>query len=266
MNSTKTAVVTGAAGAIGRAICERLGARGFHVIAVDRDLDGLKSLPDSVAPLKIDLTDDGFQDVVAETVAQRGAGVDLLVHNAGIVVTGPIEDRSPSASTREQLINLQAPILLTERLFTDLRLVGGKVVGVGSGGALFPLAASPGYSASKAGLRAYLIALNGGRAATGVRAAVVHPTAVDTPMLRREAEEGGSLANFISAPISADVVAGAVVSTLDHNRVEMFLPRSSYLQLKLLNAFPGIAPWIDPMLNRLGRRGLSRYLKRVADE
>jgi short-subunit dehydrogenase len=256
---TRTAVVTGAAGAIGTILCERLLDRGFHVIAVDRDAAGLAALPDPTARLQVDLGDDGFPDLVAEAVARRGNGLDMLVHNAGVVATGAVQDRQPAMSRLEQIINLQAPILLTERLFRELQSAGGVVVGVGSGGALFPMAASPGYSASKAGLRAYLLALNGSRKHTGVRTALVHPTAVDTPMLRLEAEQGGSLANFTSAPMSPEAVADAVVSVLDRHRLEIFLPWSSEFQLKLLNAFPQLLRLVDPVLDHLGARGLARY-------
>lgn len=258
---SKTAVVTGAAGAIGHAVCKRLATRGFHVIAVDRDVDGLATLYEPVTRLNADLTDDGFPDVVAHAVAQRGAGLDLLVHNAGIVSPGAVEGRSPTVSRRELQVNLQAPILLTERLFRDLRSRRGLIVGVGSAGALYPLPESPGYSATKAGLRAYLLALGGSQDTTGVRVALVHPSAVDTRMLRKEAEEGGSVTNFVSAPISPEVVADAIVGTLDHSRLETFVPRSSSFQLRLFNVFPRLVRLVEPIVDRLGRRGLERYLK-----
>lgn len=263
---SKTAVVTGAAGAIGRAVCNRLAARGFHVIAVDRDADGLASLDDPVIRLNVDLTDDHFANAVADEVTRRGGGLDVLVHNAGIVSPGDVDGRSPAVSRRELQINLQAPILLTERLFGDLRTRRGRIIGVGSAGALYPLAASPGYSATKAGLRAYLLALSGSQQQTGIRVAVVHPSAVDTPMLRKEADEGGSLANFVSTPVAPEVVADAVVGALDNSRLEIFVPRSSEVQLKLLNTFPRMIRVIGPILDRLGRRGLQRYRVQRADD
>lgn len=258
LDGTRTAVVTGAAGAIGIAIAARLAARGFHVIAVDRDADGLAALPASVAALELDLTDPGFQDAVRSAVERRGGLLDLLVHNAGIVVTGSIEDRTPEASRREQVINLQAPILLTEALYPALRRSGGLVVGVGSAGAVYPMAESPGYSASKAGLRSYLLALAVTARRTGVRVAMVHPGSVDTPMLRREAADGGSLLNFLSKPLTPDFVAQVVEANVDRVRLETFLPRSDRF-LTLLAAVPQIIAPLQPFLERLGRRGLQRF-------
>lgn len=258
LDGTRTAVVTGAAGAIGIAIAARLAARGFHVIAVDRDADGLAALPASVAALELDLTDPGFQDAVRSAVERRGGSLDLLVHNAGIVVTGAIEDRTPEASRREQMINLQAPILLTEALYPALRRSGGLVVGVGSAGAVYPMAESPGYSASKAGLRSYLLALAVTARHTGVRVAMVHPGSVDTPMLRREAADGGSLLNFLSEPLTPDFVAQVVEANVDRVRLETFLPRSDRF-LTLLAAVPQIIAPLQPFLERLGRRGLQRF-------
>ena len=57
--------------------------------------------------------------------------------------------------------------------------------------------------------------------------ALVHPTALDTPILRKEAEVGGSLASFVSAPMPPEVVADAIVGALDHDRLETCVPRSS---------------------------------------
>jgi short-subunit dehydrogenase len=235
--------------------------RGFHVIAVDRDVEGLSAVAEPATRLGLDLTDPDFHEAVAAAVDERGGRLDLLVHNAGVIVAGSVGERAPEASRREQMINLQAPILLTEALHPALRRAGGLVVGVGSAGAVFPMAESPGYSASKAGLRSYLLALAVGARRSGVRIALVHPGSVDTPMLRREAEEGGSVLNFLSEPLSPGRVADAVVANLDRVRLETFLPRSDRL-LTLWGVVPSLIPRFQPLLERFGRRGLERFRRR----
>ncbi|WP_229796247.1 SDR family NAD(P)-dependent oxidoreductase, partial [Saccharothrix coeruleofusca] len=218
----RTAVVTGAAGAIGAAVCARLDARGFHVVAVDLDPVGLDRLPAPVTRLPVDLTTPDFHEPIAAAVGER---CDLLVNNAGVVVTRPFEEVTAEQSRREQLVNLQAPMQLSRALYPALRAARGRIVSVGSLGALMPLAESAGYSASKAGLRTFMFAMAMLERETGVGVSMVHPAAVDTPMLRREMAGGGSAINLLGDPLSPEAVADAVVAHLDRPRLETFLPR-----------------------------------------
>lgn len=255
----KTAVVTGAAGAIGTAISTRLHARGHHVVAVDVDAAGLARLPDPATRLRLDLTAPDFHEEVVAAVDALGGRCDLLVNNAGIVVTRPFEEVAPEESRREQLVNLQAPMQLTRALYPALRRTSGQVISVVSLGAMMPLAESPGYSASKAGLRAFMLSLAMLERETGVRISMVHPGAVDTPMLRHEAAHGGSALNFLSEPLTPDTVARAVLAHLDRPRLETSLPRYDGWLLKAAGLAPGLLPRLRPLLERLARPGLRRY-------
>ena len=137
--TVRTAVVTGAAGAIGSAVVARLLAAGHHVVAVD--VTGLDRLPDAVTRVQVDLTDPTAPDVVLAAVDGR---CDVLVNNAGVVVTTPFERASRAEVLREQQVNLQAPLLLTHALYPLLQACGGHVVSVVSLGSMLPLAQSPG--------------------------------------------------------------------------------------------------------------------------
>lgn len=256
------AVVTGAAGAIGAAICLRLQRRGFHVIAVDIDAERLGRLPGPVTAVAADLTDPGATDAVLAAVAEVGGRCNVLVNNAGIVLTRPFEQLDAQDIRREQAINLTAPMLLTRALFPALSRSRGQVLSVVSLASLLPLAQSPGYCASKAGLRAFLHSLALEEARTGVRIAMVHPGAVDTPMLVEEARGGGSPLNFLSTPMHPDVVADAVLANLDRPRLEVAVPRSDGWLIRMATLAPGVLRRIRPQLERFGRRGMQAYLHR----
>ena len=91
----RTALVTGAAGGIGRACALRLAAAGARVTALDRDAEGLEALapaaeglPGAVQPKLLDLTD-------LDAAERAAAGADILVNNAGIQLVRPIEEYPP---------------------------------------------------------------------------------------------------------------------------------------------------------------------------
>jgi len=91
----RTALVTGAAGGIGRACALRLAAAGAKVRAVDRDAEGLDTLAEqagglagTVEPKVLDLTDLDAAELAA-------AGTDVLVNNAGLQLVRPIEEFPP---------------------------------------------------------------------------------------------------------------------------------------------------------------------------
>ena len=175
------------------------------------------------------------------------------------MLAGPIERADPDLLRREQLINLQAPILLTRALFGLLQQNRGQIVSVGSLASMLPLAESPGYCASKAGLRAFMLALSLREKETGVHIGLVHPGAVDTPMLRHEAANGGSALNFLGTPLSADSVAAAVVANLDRPRLETTLPRRDSWFAKLVGLVPGVLQRIRPLLDWAARSNLKTY-------
>jgi short-subunit dehydrogenase len=255
----KTAVVTGAAGAIGSAICDRLHTRGYRVLAIDIDTEGLRQLPASTILVRADLTEPGSYGEVLAAVSAAGGHCDLLVNNAGTVSAGPIEGIDPHKIHREQLINLHAPMLLTRALLPALRCRRGHVISVVSLAAMMPLPESLGYSASKAGLRAFMLGLSLRQRETGVKVSMVHPGAVDTPMLRYEAANGGSALNFLTTPLSPDTVADAVVANLDRPRLERFLPRHEGWMIKLLGLNPAVVQQFGPLLERVAKPGLDKY-------
>lgn len=95
----RTALVTGAAGGIGRACALRLAAAGAKVRAVDRDAAGLEALaesaaglPGSVEPHTLDLTDLDAAELAA-------AGTDVLVNNAGLQRVSPWRSSRRTSST-----------------------------------------------------------------------------------------------------------------------------------------------------------------------
>ncbi|MGW0044726.1 SDR family NAD(P)-dependent oxidoreductase [Rhodococcus sp. NPDC003348] len=258
----KRALVTGAAGAIGSAICRGLAARDFDVTAVDVDAARANALADSapgrIRPHPCDLADPAQLEALTVSIDT----CDLLVHVAGIVVTTPFERVTAAEVDRELGVNLLAPIQLTRALYPRLQDRGGHVIAVASIGGMLPLAESPGYSASKFGLRGFLLSLAARHPETGVRVSIVNPGSVDTPMLRHEAATGGSPLNFLGAPLAPQAVADRVLALVARPRVEVNLPRSDGWMVKAGMLIPGATLRALPWIGRLAGRNLDRYRTR----
>ncbi|WP_348674823.1 SDR family oxidoreductase [uncultured Abyssibacter sp.] len=261
----KIAVVTGAAGGIGVDICTRLSALGARLVLVDRREDALNTalaaLPENSVGIAQDLTEPDAGTHIVKTVRERCGRCDLLVNNAGMVVTEAFEQAPLAPFEQEVTLNLLAPMRLIHALFPLLQESGGQVISVVSLGGQLPLKECPGYSASKFGLRGLMLALALREPLTGVRFSVINPAAVDTPMLRHEALNGGSALNFLDPPHPPSLIGQAVVDRALNPRVESDVPRGDGWLIRLVMAVPGLFTRVLPRLESRGEKGRQRYLR-----
>lgn len=185
----RTALVTGAAGGIGRACALRLAAAGAKVRAVDRDAAGLDALvgrsqglglPGAVEPLVLDLTD-------LDAAEQAAAGADVLVNNAGLQLVRPIEEFPPDVFHTVLTVMLEAPFRLIRGALPQMYAQGwGRVVNLSSVHGLRASAYKSAYVAAKHGLEGLskTAALEG--AAHGVTSNCVNPGYVRTPLVEKQ--------------------------------------------------------------------------------
>jgi short-subunit dehydrogenase involved in D-alanine esterification of teichoic acids len=128
-------------------------------------------------------------DVLAlvDAIGSSYGRLDVLINNAGIMEQVNFLDETVSDDriAHEIGVNLTGTILLTRRLLPLLQ-AGRKpmIVMISSGYALIPATRAPTYSASKAGLHSFTMALRRQLASTGIRVVEVMPPLVDTPATR----------------------------------------------------------------------------------
>lgn len=185
----RTALVTGAAGGIGRACALRLAAAGAKVRAVDRDGEGLdalaahsagQGLAGAVEPEVLDLTDLDAAEAVA-------AGADILVNNAGLQLVRPIEEFPPDVFHTVLTVMLEAPFRLIRGALPHMYAQGwGRIVNISSVHGLRASAFKSAYVSAKHGLEGLskTAALEG--APHGVTSVCVNPGYVRTPLVERQ--------------------------------------------------------------------------------
>ena len=185
----RVAVVTGAAGGLGRSIAGEFIEAGANVVLVDLEADRLREVSqqlghtDRVMVHAADLTDEDAVIALAEATAGRFGTCDVLVNNAGILgAPGPLASLSTAAWNKTIAVNLTAAMLCTRELGRLMIDNGrGAVVNIASVGAHSPNTSAT-YGVSKAGL----IALTRHTAVEwgplGVRANAVSPGFVRTEM------------------------------------------------------------------------------------
>ena len=177
----RTALVTGAANGIGRAIAERLAAEGARVVAVDRE-EG-PDLGGSVLPLRWDLSDTStLGDLVAEAEALAGP-LDVLVNNAGVFEPALAVDLTLESYRRVLAVNLHAPVFLASRAARGMTQRGyGRIVNITSVHGRFGEETALSYDVAKGGLEQATRTLAVELSRLGVLVNAVAPGFVSTRM------------------------------------------------------------------------------------
>lgn len=184
------ALVTGANGGIGRALCQAMKAANAVVVATDIGAEAGEGLACD-AYLQHDVTsEDDWRRIAAHLTATYGR-LDALVNNAGISIVGRIEDTPLAEWHRVYAVNVDSAIIGTQVLLPLLQ-AGGKarpggasIVNFSSVGGLRGAAFNAAYCTSKAAIKMLSKCMGAEFAALGynIRVNSVHPGGIDTGML-----------------------------------------------------------------------------------
>ncbi len=198
MEDKKIAIVTGASGGIGRAICAELARSGCHVMinfrknrkGADETLARVVATGGSGEIRQFDVCDrEKTQDIVQE-VYERLGSIDILVNNAGTIADGLFMMMSPDNwhkvidTSLHGFYNMTRPVI--EYMVKKRR---GAVVSISSAASLMPNRGQANYAAAKAGLNAASRALAAEVARLGIRVNVVAPGLIETEMIKDAPKE-----------------------------------------------------------------------------
>jgi 3-oxoacyl-[acyl-carrier protein] reductase len=232
----KLALVSGAAGVLGRATAHALAAEGYRVVLVDLDQDALdavgQEIDDGAIPFSLDISQ---AELVIEAVARirRNHGpVSVLVNNAGLLSNSKLCETTDDEWHRLLSVNLDGAFYLARAVLPDMKKRGwGRIVNISSlamktGG----LTAGTSYTASKGGLTALTLSIAREAAPFGVTANGVAPAYIKTPMITDfldqaqqarlleqipvgrfcEAEEVAHVVRFLVSPLSG-FITGEII-------------------------------------------------------
>ncbi|HWM10049.1 MAG TPA: SDR family NAD(P)-dependent oxidoreductase [Solirubrobacteraceae bacterium] len=239
----RTALVTGASGGLGQAIARALARRGASVVLTARRAEVLEPLAAETGgrALTCDLSD---RASVERLVSDAGP-VDVLVANAAIPGSGPIDSFTVEEIDRAIEVNLRAPMVLARLMCEGMaERGGGQIVFVSSLSGKAGTAGSSVYAATKFGLRGFAQGLREDLRPRGVGVSTVFPSFIrDAGMFH---ESGGKLPGYIGTKTPEDV-AGAVIAAIERDRSEIDV---APLALRLGTAFAGLAPEVAAIVQR----------------
>ncbi len=191
-------VVTGASSGIGRATALALAHRGMVLGLVGRDSKRLadvaaaaRSSSPRVEAYQGDLRLDEDLHRVAMNMQKDFAGVDVLVHSAGLFHMGAVSESPVEELDELYRVNVRAPYALSQALLPLLRARSGQIVFVNSSLGLNSRAGVAGYAATKHALKAIADALRAEVNPDGVRVISIYPGRTATPQQRIIHEKEG---------------------------------------------------------------------------
>ena len=207
----KVALVTGAARGIGFAIAETFTREGAHVVSADLD-----DTPTPFAmPLRMDVTSEtDVQSGVAKIIDRFGR-IDVLISNAGIQIISPVHELAFADWRRLLAVHLDGAFLTTKACLPHMYARGeGAIVYVGSVHSKVASKLKAPYVTAKHGLLGLCRTVAREGAEHGVRANLVCPGFVRTPLVDRQIPEQAASLGLTEEEVVRDVMLGQTVDGL----------------------------------------------------
>jgi short-subunit dehydrogenase len=260
----RVVVVTGASTGIGRAFCLALAPQKPRLVLAARDEARLHAVAEEcraagaealVAPT--DVTDPGQCRTLVERALARFAGLDALVHNAGMSMWARFDELQDLAVYETLMrVNYLGPVYLTHAALPALQRSRGQIVAVASVAGLTGVPTRTGYAASKHALIGFFDSLRIELAATGISVTVVAPDFVVSEIHRRslgpDGQPLGESPMEESRIMSTERCADMIVDAMTHRRRLAIGSLRGKVGRWVRLAAPGL---IDQVAARAVRRG-----------
>ncbi|MDR0812685.1 MAG: SDR family NAD(P)-dependent oxidoreductase [Oscillospiraceae bacterium] len=253
----KIVLITGGSSGIGLAAARQLAAMGHSVYELSRS--GQSS--ENITHITGDVTDEQSVQAAVGAVVAREGRLDILICSAGFGISGAAETTALSDAKRQFEVNYFGTVSAVTAALPHLRATHGRIVAVSSVAAILPVPFQAHYSAAKAALNAFTLALASETAAHGVTVCAVMPGDTKTGFTgaRSKSADDGVYAETVTRSVGrmerdethgmpSDAVARVVVKAATKRRVRPFYTAGGVYRLfgvlaKVLPA--GLARWIE---------------------
>ncbi|AVS75370.1 MULTISPECIES: 3-hydroxybutyrate dehydrogenase [Comamonadaceae] len=194
----KVAFITGSASGIGKEIATLFAKEGAKVVIADLNKDAATATADELKAtgaqalgVAVDVTDEAQVDAAVEEAAKAFGGIDILVSNAGIQIVHPVEEFSFADWKKMLAIHLDGAFLTTRACLKHMYAQGrgGSVIYMGSVHSKEASKLKAPYVTAKHGLIGLCKTVAKEGAAKGVRANVICPGFVRTPLVEKQIPE-----------------------------------------------------------------------------
>lgn len=246
----RTAVITGGAGGLGRALDRVLRGQGWYTVLIDLPgaaLDELDPLPERLI-LGCDLTDRKAMRALCEEIRRARPSIDLVIYNAGITQIGAFSD-TPAMVHRDVFdINYFAAVDMAREFLMDIRSSRGTHLAISSVAGFAPLLNRTAYAASKHALEGFFKSLRVEERPYGVSCLIAAPSFVATNTGNPQTRPGG-IARPGAARDGFDIMSpeeAAKIIVNGYNRRRAFIPvgRVALLSYLINRLSPGLFAWI----------------------
>ncbi|MCC5884714.1 MAG: 3-hydroxybutyrate dehydrogenase [Halomonas sp.] len=213
--SDKTALITGAAGGIGRAIAERYASEGARVAVADLDLAAAEATVEEIharggqaMALAMNVTDEEAVEAGVASVVAEWGGLDIAIANAGIQHIAPLHTLSFTDWRKVMAVHLDGAFLLTSAALRQMyrQPHGGCLLYMGSVHSKLASPLKAPYVAAKHGLLGLCRTVAKEGAAHRVRANVICPGFVRTPLVDRQIPEQAAALGIAEEAVIRDVM------------------------------------------------------------
>ena len=216
----KKALVTGAAGGIGKSLVRKLRAEGASVAITDITIGNVEA----EAHFPGDLSAAEFCDELPRKATDALGGLDILINNAGIIRRGKITEATDDDFKSTMAVNIEAPFRLCRSTIPILaKNGGGSIVNIASCWGLNPGPDHPIYIMSKAALASFTQCLGRDHAHQNIRVNAVCPNEVNTPMIRSGFSIRGLDPEKAIKELNESVPLGRIAEPDDISDVILFL-------------------------------------------
>jgi NAD(P)-dependent dehydrogenase (short-subunit alcohol dehydrogenase family) len=272
----KTVLVTGASRGLGLVLARQLVAQKAKVAICARDLEELEGARDDLAAigepvlaLVCDVTDRAEVERVVHTVEERFGPVEVLIHNAGIIQVGPVEEMTLEDFEHAMAVHFWGALYTSRAVIPGMRRRGrGRIVHISSIGGKVPVPHLLPYTASKHALTGFSEGLRAELLPAGIRVTTVCPGLMRTGSSLRASFKGrhraehGWFALAGNAPllsVNAERAARKILKACRRGQAVLTLSPQAKLLASLHGLFPGLTAramsWVNRALPKAGGIG-----------